>query len=191
VRCGYAEVIKYGLLGDAGFFDWLEANAPAVLALEPAAASRAVHRSVEMKAEIVAEDEREAGRRALLNLGHTFAHALEAETGFGDALKHGEAVGVGCALAFRFSARLGHCAGQDEERAGRAIAAAGLPTRLAELAGHPFSASALAGHMAQDKKAEGGALTFILARRIGEAFVAKGVDAAAVTDFLVSEGAVP
>jgi 3-dehydroquinate synthase len=187
--CGYAEVIKYGLLGDLGFFEWLEANAPAVLALDEAALARAVGRSVEMKAEIVAEDEREVGRRALLNLGHTFAHALEAETGFGDALKHGEAVGIGCALAFRFSARLGHCSGQDAERATRAVAAAGLPTRLAELSGHPFRARALIGHMAQDKKAEGGALTFILARGIGDAFVVNGVDPATLKSFLVSEGA--
>jgi 3-dehydroquinate synthase len=187
--CGYAEVIKYGLLGDAAFFEWLEAHAPAVLALDEAALAHAVGRSVEMKAEIVAEDERETGRRALLNLGHTFAHALEAETGFGEALKHGEAVGIGCALAFRFSARLGLCSGQDAERAARAIAAAGLPTRLDELAGHPFGADALVAHMAQDKKAEGGALTFILARAIGEAFVAKGVAAADVRDFLTLGGA--
>jgi 3-dehydroquinate synthase len=189
LACGYAEVIKYGLLGDVAFFEWLEANAPAVLAQDEAALSQAIRRSVEMKAEIVAEDEREAGRRALLNLGHTFAHALEAETGFGEALKHGEAVGVGCALAFRFSVKLGLCPGQDAERAGRAIAAAGLPTRLADLAGAPFGADALVAHMAQDKKAEGGALTFILARRIGEAFVAKRVDAAAARAFLIGEGA--
>ena len=187
--CGYAEVIKYGLLGDAAFFEWLEASAPAVLALDEAALGHAVGRSVAMKAEIVAEDERESGRRALLNLGHTFAHALEAETGFGEALKHGEAVGIGCALAFRFSAALGLCPGQDAERAGRAIAAAGLPTRLHELSGHPFGADALVVHMAQDKKAEGGALTFILARAIGEAFVAKGVAPEAVRAFLVAEGA--
>jgi 3-dehydroquinate synthase len=188
--CGYAEVIKYGLLGDLAFFEWLEANSAAVLALDDAALSHAVRRSVEMKAEIVAEDERETGRRALLNLGHTFAHALEAETGFGEALKHGEAVGIGMALAFRFSVRLGHCSGQDADRAGRAIAAAGLPTQLSELTGHPFRAEALAAHMAQDKKAEGGALTFILVRGLGDAFVAKGVDAAAVSAFLIGEGAI-
>jgi 3-dehydroquinate synthase len=187
--CGYAEVIKYGLLGDVAFFEWLEVNAPAVLARDEAALSHAIRRSVEMKAEIVAEDEREQGRRALLNLGHTFAHAMETETGFGEALKHGEAVGIGCALAFRFSARLGLCPGQDAERAGRAIAAGGLPTRLVQLAGGPFRADALVAAMAQDKKAEGGALTFILARGIGDAFVAKGVEAAAARDFLVSEGA--
>ncbi|HEY1425214.1 MAG TPA: 3-dehydroquinate synthase [Caulobacteraceae bacterium] len=189
--CGYAEVIKYGLLGDAGFFDWLEANADRVLALDAAALSHAVRRSVEMKAEIVAEDEREAGRRALLNLGHTFAHALEAETGFSEALKHGEAVGLGCALAFRFSTVLGLCHGQDAGRATRAIAAAGLPTQLGDLKGGPFKADALVAHMAQDKKAEGGRLTFVLARRTGEAFVAKGVDAGAARAFLIAEGAVP
>jgi 3-dehydroquinate synthase len=189
--CGYAEVIKYGLLGDAAFFEWLEVNGPAVLALDAAALTRAVGRCVQMKAEIVAEDERETGRRALLNLGHTFAHALEAETGFGEALKHGEAVGIGCALAFRFSVHLGLCPGQDAERAARAIAAAGLPTRLDQLAGHPFAAAALVAHMAQDKKAEGGQLTFILARGIGEAFVSKGVVGAAARDFLIGEGARP
>ncbi len=189
--CGYAEVIKYGLLGDAGFFEWLEANVERVLALEPEALAHAVRRSVEMKAEIVAEDEREAGRRALLNLGHTFAHALETATGYGEALKHGEAVGIGMALAFRFSAALGVCPGQDAVRAARAIAAAGLPTRLAELDGHPFAAAALIAAMAQDKKAEAGQLTFILARRIGETYVAKGVDPAALRQFLISEGALP
>ena len=187
--CGYAEVLKYGLLGDLAFFQWLEANGPAVLERDDAALTYAIRRSVEMKAEIVAEDERETGRRALLNLGHTFAHALEAETGFGSALKHGEAVGIGCAMAFRLSAALKHCTGQDAGRAERAIAAAGLPTRLADLEGHPFSADALMDHMAQDKKAEGGALTFILARGLGEAFTAKGVERKAVRKFLVAEGA--
>jgi len=142
-----------------------------------------------MKAEIVAEDEKEQGRRALLNLGHTFAHALEAETGFGDALLHGEAVGCGMALAFRFSAAQGLATGQDAVRATRAIAAAGLPTTLAEVGAEAFGADRLVAHMAQDKKAEGGRLTFILARGLGDAFVAKDVDAAAVRAFLVAEGA--
>ena len=187
--CGYAEIIKYGLLGDLAFFEWLESNGPSVLALEPGAVVHAVKRSVEMKAEIVAEDEREAGRRALLNLGHTFGHALEAATGFSETLKHGEAVALGCALAFRFSAHLGLCSGQDAERAARAIGAAGLPTRLGDVSG--LRAHDLVVAMAQDKKAEGGALTFILARRLGEAFVAKGVDPARLADFLISEGALP
>jgi 3-dehydroquinate synthase len=193
LACGYAEVLKYGLLGDRGFFDWLAANTGRTLALDPDATAHAVRRSIEMKAEIVAGDERETagGRRALLNLGHTFGHALEAECGFGEALKHGEAVALGCALAFRFSARLGLCPGPDADRATRVIAEAGLPVRLDQVAGHPFSAAALTTHMANDKKAQGGRLTFILARAIGEAFVARDVDAQAVRDFLVDEGARP
>lgn len=191
MRAGYAEIIKYGLLGDRDFFEWLETNAAAVLARDPEALAHAVARSVEMKAEIVAEDEREQGRRALLNLGHTFGHALESETGYGEALLHGEAVGVGMALAFRFSASQSLATGQDAERAGRAIAASGLPTLLSEVAGHPFNAARLVGHMAQDKKAEAGRLTFILARGLGDAFVARDVDASAVRDFLVAEGATP
>jgi len=189
MRAGYAEIIKYGLLGDFAFFEWLEANAAKVLARDPDALAYAVARSVEMKAEIVAEDEKEAGRRALLNLGHTFGHALEAETGYGEALLHGEAVAAGSALAFRFSAAQGLCGGQAAERAVAAIAASGLPTRLHEVNPAPFSADRLVRHMAQDKKAEGGKLTFILARDLGEAFVAKDVDAVAVRDFLLSEGA--
>ena len=191
MRAGYAEIIKYGLLGDRDFFEWLEANVDAVLAREPVALAQAVARSVEMKAGIVAEDEREQGRRALLNLGHTFGHALESETGYGDALLHGEAVGVGMALAFRFSARQGLANGQDAERATRAIAASGLPTALSDVPGHPFDARRLVAHMGQDKKAEGGRLTFILARALGDALVAKDVDAHAVREFLISEGARP
>src|SRR5262249_25164021 len=132
-----------------------------------------------------------SGLRALLNLGHTFGHALEAETGFGEALLHGEAVGLGCAMAFRFSARLGHCNGQDADRACAALAAAGLPTRMDQLPNAPFAADRLIEHMAQDKKAEGGRLNFILVRGIGQAFVAKGVDAAEVRAFLIEEGARP
>ena len=116
LRAGYAEVVKYGLLGDADFFAWLEANGAAVLARDPAALAHAVARSVQMKAEIVAEDEKEAGRRALLNLGHTFGHAIEVEAGFGDLLVHGEAVALGCALAFRYAARLGMASTADAER---------------------------------------------------------------------------
>jgi 3-dehydroquinate synthase len=189
MRAGYAEVIKYGLLGDFAFFEWLEAKGAAVLAREPVALSEAVARSIAMKAEIVAEDETEQGRRALLNLGHTFGHALESETGYGEALLHGEAVGAGMALAFRFSAAQGLCTAQDAQRATAGIAAAGLPTTLRQVPGHPFDAVRLVSHMAQDKKAEDGKLTFILARRLGEAFVAKDVPAAAVTTFLQQEGA--
>jgi 3-dehydroquinate synthase len=189
--CGYGEVIKYALLGDAVFFDDLEANGSRVLAREAEPLARAVRRCVEMKARIVAEDEREGGVRALLNLGHTFGHAVESATGFGEDLKHGEAVGLGCALAFRFSVRLGLCPSQDAVRAERAIAAAGLPTRLDTVPGHPFSADALIAAMIQDKKAEGGALTFVLVRGIGDAFVAKGVDKAVLRAFLIDEGAWP
>ena len=190
MRAGYAEVIKYGLLGDFAFFEWLEANAAKVLAREPGALIHAVARSVEMKTEIVIEDEKEAGRRALLNLGHTFGHALEAETGFGGALLHGEAVAAGSAIAFRFSAAQGLCEAQDARRAEAAIAAAGLPTRMAQVTETPFAAEALVRHMTQDKKAEDGRLTFILARALGDAFVAKDVDALAVAQFLKTEGAV-
>ena len=192
MRAGYAEVLKYGLLGDFVFFEWLEANGVRALAREPEALERAVARSVEMKAEIVAEDETETtGRRALLNLGHTFGHALEAATGFGDRLLHGEGVALGCAMAFRFSARQGLCNGQEADRVSAAIAAAGLPARLSDLAAGPFAADALVSHMAQDKKAEGGKLTFILARGLGRAFVAKDVDAQDVRAFLIEEGAQP
>jgi 3-dehydroquinate synthase len=189
LRCGYAEIIKYGLLGDFAFFEQLERDSAQVLALEPRALAHAVNRSVEMKAEIVAEDETEQGRRALLNLGHTFGHALEGETGFGGALLHGEAVGVGMALAFRFSAMLGLCSGQDAARAAAALAAAGLPTRLADVRLEPFSVDRLISHMTQDKKAEGGRLTLVLVHAIGDAFVAKGVEPDKLRRFLLEEGA--
>ena len=142
---------------------------------------------LERVAESVAQIEQSA--RALLNLGHTFGHALEAESGFGEALKHGEAVALGCAMAFRFSARLGLCAETDSARADRFIAGSGLPSRLADLDGG-FSAGALLARMGQDKKARAGGLTFILARGIGAAFVAGDVDLAAVRAFLLDEGAV-
>ncbi|OXE37380.1 MAG: 3-dehydroquinate synthase [Phenylobacterium zucineum] len=190
VRAGYAEVIKYGLLGDLGFFEWLEIHGPSVLACEPSALLHAVARSVEMKAEIVALDEKEGGPRALLNLGHTFGHALESETGFGEALLHGEAVAAGSAMAFRYSAIQGFCTSQDAGRAEAAIRAAGLPTRLSEVSATPFKAEALCHHMAQDKKAEGGRLTFILAKALGAAFVAKDVSKSSILDFLKREGAI-
>jgi 3-dehydroquinate synthase len=186
---GYAEVAKYGALGDAAFFEWLEVNGAKALSGDSAAMVKAVAHSCRMKADIVARDERETGERALLNLGHTFGHALESQTGFSEALKHGEAVAAGCAMAFRFSRDLGLCSGQDAQRAAALITAGGLPTRLADVSAQSLSADALIAHMSQDKKAEGGALTFILARAIGEAFVAKAVDRAALRDFLVSEGA--
>ncbi|MFT4089366.1 MAG: 3-dehydroquinate synthase [Asticcacaulis sp.] len=189
IRCGYAEVIKYGLLGDKTFFEWLEANDDAVLALEPKAIRHAVARSVEMKAEIVAADEREGGQRALLNLGHTFGHALEAELGFGDALLHGEAVAIGMAMAFRYSAREGLCPQADADRAIAAIAHSGLPTQMNQIRNAAFGADVLVKHMGHDKKAEGGKLVFVLVRSIGDAFVAKDVSPASIRDFLISEGA--
>ncbi len=186
VRSGWAEVLKHGLICDAGFFDWLAGEGAAGASGDPAALERAVVRSVEIKSAIVGEDEKEAGRRALLNLGHTFGHAIEAELGFDETkLTHGEAVALGCALAFRFSASQGLCAAGDAERVEAVIAAAGLPTRLG-LAGR-FRSAALLKRMAGDKKAEGGRLTLILARGIGEAFVARDVDAAAVKAFLEQE----
>lgn len=154
----------------------------------PAALERAVIRSVEIKSAVVGEDEKEAGRRALLNLGHTFGHAIETEVGFDEgALAHGEAVALGCCMAFRYSAGEDLCSADDVARVETVVAAARLPTRL-DQAGS-FAADRLLALMAGDKKAEGGALTLILARGIGQAFVAKGVDAAKVRAFLIEEGA--
>ena len=188
LRSGWAEVLKHGLICDAAFFDWLAGEGAAGATGDAAALERAVVRSVEIKSAIVGEDEKEAGRRALLNLGHTFGHAVEAELGFDEAaLAHGEAVALGCVLAFRYSERLGQCSGEDADRVEAVIAAAGLPTRLGQ-AGQ-FSADALIARMAGDKKAEGGRLTLILARAIGDAFVEKSVDASDVRAFLIEQGA--
>ncbi|MGE3303886.1 MAG: 3-dehydroquinate synthase [Hyphomonadaceae bacterium] len=177
---GYAEVVKYGLIDDPAFFDWCEANAGRVLAGDVAALTYAVEASVAAKARIVGLDERESGPRALLNLGHTFAHALETAAGYdGGQLLHGEAVGAGMALAFELSARLGLCPGQDAMRVRRHLTAAGFAV---DLRGAPYAADpdALLGYMARDKKAEGGKLVFILARGVGQAFVERNVDPAAV-----------
>jgi len=188
LRSGWAEVLKHGLICDAAFFDWLASEGAGGAKGDPAALTRAVVRSVEIKSAIVGEDEKESGRRALLNLGHTFGHAIEAELGFDeDVLAHGEAVALGCALAFRFSADSGVCPVADAARVEHVLAAAGLPTRL-EQAG-AFSADRLLARMAGDKKAEGGGLTLILARAIGDAFVDKAVDPGAAAAFLRSEGA--
>jgi len=172
---GYAEVAKYGLLGDAGFFDWLEAHGAALLAGDDALRRHAIETSCRMKAAIVARDEREDGDRALLNLGHTFGHAFEAATGFSDRLLHGEAVAIGMTMAFRLSARLGLCPGQDALRAERHLAAVGLPTRPPP--GQPETFFEL---MKQDKKVADGRMTFILARGIGDAFITREVDPADV-----------
>ena len=184
LRAGYAEVLKYGVLGDAGFFDWLDAHGPEVLALQPAALEQAVAASVAAKARIVAEDERETtGARALLNLGHTFGHALEAETGFSDRLLHGEAVALGMVLAARYSARRGELANEDAQRVTRAVDAAGLPAEIAAL-GLDCDGRALADHMLHDKKMDAGTLPFILLRDIGEAWLAKDVELSDVAAFL-------
>ena len=188
LKAGYAEAVKYGLIGDAAFFAWCEENGGALIAGDRQARLHAVETSVRAKAAIVAQDEREtAGRRALLNLGHTFAHALEAETGFSDTLLHGEAVALGMALAFRFSARRGLCREEDAERVEAHLARIGLPTSLSE-AGVAADGAALAGHMARDKKSSGGRVPFILARGIGEAFVDQSVELAEVAAFLDSSG---
>ena len=189
VRAGYAEVVKYGLIDDPAFFAWCEANVAALMAGDPAARREAIIVSVSAKARIVGEDEREtSGRRALLNLGHTFGHALEAETGFSDRLLHGEAVAAGMALAFRYSAAKGLCAADEAERVSAHIAAAGLPDGL-RAAGVDTDGATLAGHMTHDKKMEGGKLPFLLARGIGQTFLAKDVELADVAAFLDGERA--
>ncbi|MGB5556894.1 MAG: 3-dehydroquinate synthase [Paracoccaceae bacterium] len=173
---GYGEVVKYGLLGDLAFFDWLEQNGPALAAGDTALRAHAVRRSVEMKAEIVVRDETEQGERALLNLGHTFCHALEAATGYSDRLLHGEGVSVGCALAFETSARLGLCAQEDPSRVRAHLKAMGMKTDLADIPGDLPDADALLALMGQDKKVLDGELRFIMVRGIGQAFVATDVD---------------
>jgi 3-dehydroquinate synthase len=184
VRAGYAEIVKYALIEDAALFDWLEAEGTKVLSGDPAARTRAIAAAVAGKARVVEDDEREtSGRRALLNLGHTFGHALEAETGYSDRLLHGEAVALGCILAFDFSAARGLCSTADADRVRGHFAAAGLPTRLAEL-GLNGSGDRLAAHMMHDKKREGGRTAFILVRGIGQAFVDKEVELSDVAEFL-------
>ncbi|WP_212523237.1 3-dehydroquinate synthase [Actibacterium sp. MT2.3-13A] len=173
---GYGEVVKYGLLGDAEFFEWLEANGPALAAGDMAARAYAVRRSCEMKAEIVVRDETEQGDRALLNLGHTFCHALEAATGYSDRLLHGEGVAIGCALAFELSARMGLCAQEEPSRVRAHLAEMGMKKDLADIPGDLPGTEALIGLMAQDKKVLDGKLRFILARGIGRAFVTSEVD---------------
>ncbi len=181
---GYGEVVKYGLLGDAGFFGWLEANGPALAAGDMATRVQAVARSVRMKADIVVRDETEQGDRALLNLGHTFCHALEAATGYGDRLLHGEGVAIGCALAFELSARLGLCSQECPSRVRAHLRAMGMKTDLADIPGDLPDAAALLELMAQDKKVVDGQLRFIMARDIGVAFVTADVPRDAVLNLL-------
>jgi 3-dehydroquinate synthase len=185
-RAGYAEVAKYGVLGDAGFFAWLEANAREVFA-GGAAREHAIATSCRMKAAIVARDEREAGDRALLNLGHTFGHALEAAAGFSDRLLHGEAVALGMVLAAEFSARLGVLAPEAVARATRHLAGVGLPVSFADVEGGVPDADRLMELMLQDKKVKRGKLTFVLLRNIGAAYISHDVDPALLRAFLAEK----
>jgi 3-dehydroquinate synthase len=184
VRAGYAEIAKFGLIEDVDFFAWLEANGPAVLSGNIEARCHAIEKAVAGKADVVAADERETNdRRALLNLGHTFGHALEAETGYSDRLLHGEAVALGCVLAMRFSAERGLCDSADADRTRTHFADVGLPVSLAQV-GVAASGADLTQHMASDKKKAGGRVAFILSRGIGQAYVDRSVDMADVAAFL-------
>lgn len=187
MRAGYAEVAKYGLIDDERFFSWCEANWQGVFAGGPER-DEAVAQSCRAKAAVVVRDEHENGDRALLNLGHTFGHALERITAYDSArLVHGEGVAIGLVLAFRFSASLGLCPTGDAERVEAHLSAAGLPTRLAHIPGGCGTVDELLDAMAQDKKVKGGALTFILARGVGQSFIAPGIEAGKVRTFLESE----
>jgi 3-dehydroquinate synthase len=185
---GYAEVVKYGLIDDLRFFDWCEKNAADLLKGDAAKRTYAIEQSCRAKARIVAADERETtDLRALLNLGHTFGHALEAETGFGPDLLHGEAVGTGMAMAFDLSAKLGLCPAADAQRVRAHLGAVGLPVRLRSIGGdnrRQWNSARLIEHMRGDKKAEANRLTFILARGIGQAFVTRDVDEGALRGLL-------
>jgi shikimate kinase/3-dehydroquinate synthase len=190
LRAGYAEVVKAGLIGDAGFFEWCEAHGAAVVGGEREVQAEAIRRACAFKASVVGDDEREekpSDGRALLNLGHTFGHALEAEYGYGGGILHGEAVAIGIGLAFRLSTRLGYCPYDDAERAVAHIGAVGLPSELGML-NRRFSAAALIGHMRRDKKVQDGALRFVLARGIGQAFTATDVPVDGVSDLLRDAG---
>jgi 3-dehydroquinate synthase len=188
LRAGYVEAAKFGLLGDAAFFAWLERNGRAVLAQEPAALAHAVVVSVQGKAGIVARDETETGDRMLLNLGHTFGHALEAWAGYSNRLLHGEAVAIGICLAFELSHEVGLVNEASVQRVIHHLAEAGLPTRIVDVPGEPGQpgpdAATLTAIMGQDKKVRDGKLTFILVRDIGAAFVSREVSAATAQDFL-------
>lgn len=190
-RAGYAEIAKFGLLGDAGFFAWLEANWQDVFAGGSSSGRFAREHAIAIacrgKAGIVARDEREIGERALLNLGHTFGHAFEAAAGFSDRLLHGEAVALGIVCAFEFSRRLGLTRGNEAGRVAHHLAAVGLPTQASDVPGLNVTADRLMDLIAQDKKVKRGTLTFILCRGIGEAFIAKDVDPAQVRAFLAEK----
>jgi len=181
---GYAEVVKYGLIDDLEFFEWLELHAQALIDGDMDKRRHAVLTSCAAKARVVAEDEREGGRRALLNLGHTFGHALEAETGYGDALLHGEAVSIGTVMAFELSQNMDLCPGQDTGRVAAHFDAVGLMADLSHLDTQGWTAEALLDHMSRDKKVEGGKLTFILTHGIGQAFISREVNVDALRALL-------
>jgi 3-dehydroquinate synthase len=184
---GYAEVVKYGLLGDADFFAWLEKSGAKALGSDRPAMTHAVAHSCAMKAAIVGRDERETGDRALLNLGHTFGHGLEAATGYCERLIHGEGVALGCVLAFRLSASLGFATAQDVARVEKHLAAVGLWTKIAQIPGVRPDADEVLSHMRHDKKAKSGRMTFILARGIGHAFISRDVPEEAVRAVLAED----
>ncbi len=190
LKAGYAEVLKYGLLGDRAFFDWLDENGQDVLALKPKAISKAIAVSCQTKARIVAADERERGERALLNLGHTFAHALELEASYSGDLLHGEAVSAGMEMAFEFSAAQGLCAAKEVTALKHHLKKTHL-TSIADVNKLLQNPKALIAHMDQDKKNEGGALTLILARSIGDAFVQKNASRQDAYNYLKSLSAAP
>jgi 3-dehydroquinate synthase len=187
LRAGYAEVVKYGLIGDSAFFTWLEAHGPDVLACKAEALKHAVATSCRAKAAIVAADETETGPRALLNLGHTFGHALEAATGYGDRLIHGEAVAIGMAMAFRLSERLGRCPPGTAARVTAHLGSLGLPTGVCAIRELLPDAAGLLAIMRHDKKARAGKLAFILVRGIGETYVETGIPEEAIIGFLADE----
>ena len=183
LKAGYAEVLKYGLLGDLDFFIWLENYGSSVLGLEPDVLAQAIARACETKARIVGEDERERGRRALLNLGHTFAHALEAEAGYGGALLHGEAVSAGMEMAFEFSAKSGLCDLAECERVSHHLQSLSMPC-ISDMKPYLENPGQLLAHMRQDKKNEAGGLTLILVQAIGDAFIDKAANPDLVLKYL-------
>ncbi len=186
---GYAEMVKYGLLGDAAFFDWLETNAEAMLDGDLTLLAQAVLKSCRAKAAIVAQDERESGVRALLNLGHTFGHALEAEAGYSGSLLHGEAVAIGMVQAFRISADLGLCDSRDAARMRAHLHRVGLPVTAREAGLNHATPARLIEHMRQDKKVSDGRMTFVLVRAIGEAFISQDIDPGDLARMLEREAA--
>lgn len=187
-RAGYAEIVKYAAICDRPFFDWLESNLDALKSRDSQALSYAIAKSCQTKADIVAQDEKEHGARALLNLGHTFAHAYENLTGYSDNLLHGEAVGLGMAQAARLSVDLGLCPEKDAQALVNHLASAGLPISQTDVKGGPFEATNLVNAMAQDKKVSQGVMTFILMKAIGKAFITNDVSAKQITTFLQNQG---